>query len=314
MKIIILGAGAIGSYYGARLSKHNDVTLIGRKKHVKEINKNGLKIKGLEHETYFLKAGTGINNIEDNTLIVLATKVQDSAGAISKIKNLVKKDAIIICLQNGLDSEGIVRKILGNKCLVLRAVTNFGVIFLKPGIIDLESYSFTSIENSRKSPEIADNFTKCGLNANVSKNIRQDVWKKLILNCALNPITAVLGIKNGDFADETLNPLKKLICDECAKVAEKEGAKFEINFIKAINEAIKNSGNLSSMQQDLIKGKKTEIDYLNGAVVGLGKKYGIDCPVNEALISIIKSLEKKALSEKSPSARFLPSLSLFFLT
>ena len=91
MKIIILGAGAIGSLYGAMLSKFNDVTLVGRQNHVDAVNKGGLKITGIENDVYKLKAVTEIREIDDNTLILLTTKVHDSKEAIENIKNLIKR-------------------------------------------------------------------------------------------------------------------------------------------------------------------------------------------------------------------------------
>ena len=296
MKIIVLGAGAIGSLYGAKLSKLNDVTLIARKEHADRISKQGLRITGLENDTYKLKAAAKIGKIEDNTLVLLTTKVYDSKNAVNSIKNLIKKDTIILCLQNGLYSENIVKKIVKNKCLVLRAVTNFGAAFLQAGVVKYNSCSYTAIEKSLKSDELACNFKECGLNGYVSDNIKADMWKKLILNCVLNPVTAILRIENNGIADERLNPLKELIADECLKVAKKDGVKFHIDFIKTINREFKNSVNISSMQQDLIKGKHTEIDYLNGGVAALGRKYGIKCPVNEALAEIIRGMEKKSSS------------------
>src|SRR3989338_3527239 len=304
MKIIILGAGAIGSLYGAKLSKLNDVTLIARKEHADEINKKGLKIIGLENSVYKLKAAAKISRIEKNTLIVLTTKVQDSEKAVKSIKGLIRSDTIILCLQNGLYSENIVKKIVGNKCLVLRAVTNFGAIFLKPGVVDYKSYSYTSIEKSPKSREIADNFAQCGLNGHVSENIKHDMWKKLVFNCVLNPVTAILRIENRGICDERLNPLKKLIIDECVKVAEKEGIGFDIDFLKILNEEFKSSRNISSMQQDLLKRKKTEIDYLNGAVVGLCRRYKVGCPVNEALVMAVKLLESKKIRQHDSTQNF----------
>lgn len=291
MNIIILGAGAIGGLYGAKLSQLNDMTLVGRKEHVERINKYGLKVTGLEHKTYKVKAATEIKKIKNNTLIVLTTKVHDSEKTIRQIRNLVRNDTTILCLQNGLYSENAVKKIVGNKCLVLRAVTNFGAIFLKSGVINYTNYSYTSIEKSPKSKKIAENFIKCGLNGYISDNIRYDMWKKLVFNCVLNPITAILRIENSGITDKKLDPLKKLIIEECLKVAAKDGIKFKINFLKIINKEFRKSKNISSMQQDLIKGRKTEIDFLNGAVVEFGKKYGILCPVNGALTSIIKQLE-----------------------
>jgi 2-dehydropantoate 2-reductase len=292
MKIIILGAGAIGSFYGAKLSLYNEVILVGRPKHAEKINNEGLKITGLENKTYRLKASTKIENIEDGTLILLTTKVYDSVKAIEPIKEMLKKDTIILCLQNGLDSENIVKGIVGNKCAVLRGITNFGAAYLEPGIVGYNGKSFTAIEKSEKSSEIAKNFSDCGLNAYESKDIRYEMWKKLIVNCALNPVTSILRIKNNVLSEDNLNPMKKLITHECIAVAKKDGCNFDIDFVKEINDAFKNSTNTSSMQQDLIKGKHTEIDCLNGAVVKLGKKYGINCPVNEALVMIIKEMEK----------------------
>ena len=323
MRIIVLGAGAIGSLYGAKLSKLNEVTLIGRKEHANAINKHGLKITGLENKKYRVKAATKVDEIKENTLVLLATKVTDSEKAVKDIKNLVKDDTTVLCLQNGLYSENVVKKVLGKKCLVLRAVTNFGAAFLKPGIVKYNSYSYTAIEmsanrsrmrgsqdslanspisdhaqkssifdESERSRKIAENLKRCGLNGHVSENIKYDMWKKLIFNCALNPITAILKVENKGIADERLNPLKRLIVKECLEVAKRDGINFGFDFVEIINNEFKNSVNISSMQQDILKGKKTEIGYLNGGVVELGRKYGIRCPVNEALVEIIKGMEE----------------------
>lgn len=293
MNIIVLGSGAIGSLYGAKLSKLNDVTLVARQKHINKINNDGLKIVGIEENVYKLKATAKIENIENNTLILLTTKVHDNKKAIDTIKDLIKKDTIILCMQNGLYSENIVKSIVGDRCLVLRGITNVGATFLEPGKVQFSNLSSTKIENSNISEELAENFDKCGLKCSVSENIKQDIWKKLILNCVLNPVSAILRVENGKIADERLNTLKKSIVDECLKVAEKDDVRFDIDFVKIINDAIKDSRNLSSMHQDVLKGKKTEIDYLNGAVVELGKKYGIKCPVNEALVVIVKGMGKQ---------------------
>ena len=140
--------------------------------------------------------------------------------------------------------------------------------------------------------EIAGNFSKCGLNAYVSKDIKYDMWKKVVLNCILNPVTSILKINNGGITNQKLNSLKGLIADECVKVAKKEGVNFNLDFVDLTNKDFNNAQNISSMRQDLIKGKKTEIDCLNGAVSKLGKKHGVKCPVNEALANIINSISR----------------------
>ena len=289
MNITILGAGAIGSLYGAKLSKFSNVTLVAKKRHADKINKYGLRVIGLENNIYNLKATTKIKDI-DNALVLLTTKVYDSKEAINSIKNLIKEGTTILCLQNGLNSEDIVKEAVGNKCQVLRGITSFGAAYLEPGIISCNNYGQTLIEKNAKSFAIAKLFSKCGLNSSVSNNIRRDMWRKLIMNCVLNPLTAILRVENKYIANDRLNSLKKLVINECLQVAEKDGFGFTEDFIKMINNGIKNSANISSMQQDLIKGKRTEIDYLNGAVVKLGEEYGIRCPVNQALVMIIRSI------------------------
>lgn len=292
MNIIILGAGAIGSLYGAKLSKQNDVLLVGSQKHVNDINKYGLKIIGIENKKYKIKATTKIKKIEDKTLILLTTKVYDSKKAINSIKNLIKKDTIILCLQNGLYCEDIVKAIVSDKCLVLRGLTSFGAAFFNYGTIQLSNYGTTIIGKSQKSKELSDVFNKCGLNTSISSDINKDAWKKVIVNCVINSLTAILRIENKCISNEKLGSIKKMIINECLNVAENEGIKFNIDFIKTVNEIVKDSNNISSMLQDLLKGKQTEVDYLNGAVVKLGKKYGIRCPINEALTKIIREIGK----------------------
>src|SRR3989338_5458561 len=115
MSIIIFGAGAIGSLYGAKLSKLNDVLLIGRESHVNAINKNGLATRGMENQNYKLKASAKIDKIDDSSLILLTTKVHGSRNAINSIEDLIRKDTIIMCIQNGLGSENIVKEIIKGK-------------------------------------------------------------------------------------------------------------------------------------------------------------------------------------------------------
>jgi 2-dehydropantoate 2-reductase len=291
MRIIVLGAGAIGSFFGARLSRYNDVLLVGNKEHAEAISKNGLRITNLENKNYKVCASDRINKIEDDTLVILSTKVISSESAIKNIKSLLRKDTTILCLQNGLYSEDAVKNIAGNECLVLRAITNFGAAFLKPGEVSYNSDSYTAIEKSKKSKEISEVFSKAGLNAYVANDIKHEMWKKAVFNCVLNPLTSIFRMKNSGICDKGLDSLKKAISDECVAVAEKDGTKLDIDFVREINKAFKNSANISSMQQDLMKGKKTEIDYLNGAVVELGKKHGIKCHANEVMCCAIKWME-----------------------
>lgn len=286
-----MGAGAIGSLYGAKLAANNDVTLIGRPEHVAAINSGGLRIEGLESRAVPVRAATVVEKLGPNALILLTTKVPDSRSAIESIAPLIGDDTTILCLQNGLGSERIVRDALAGRGLVLRGFTQFGAIFKGPGVIEFLARGYTVIEEHERSVELARVFSAAGLDCRVSPDIRRDVWYKLIVNCVVNPITAILGCEVGGIANPELDPLKRLVIDECVAVAAAEGISFDLDFNREISDFFRPSHNVASMLQDLRRGHATEIDYLNGAVASLGERLKIPCPVNAALTAIIKAME-----------------------
>ncbi|HEY2151869.1 MAG TPA: 2-dehydropantoate 2-reductase [Vicinamibacterales bacterium] len=296
MNIIVLGAGAIGSVYGAKLSRGNDVTLVGRPAHAAQINSRGLQITGLEESVYRLHAVTALEAMPPEALVLLTTKASDSEAAVRSIAALVRADTTLLCIQNGLYVEDLPKSIVGDRCTVLRAITNLGAIYRTPGVVELKALSSTSIEQSRASAAIAETFRAGGLEATVSPRIKDEMWRKLIVNCVINPVNAITRTEVGAIADHRLDPLKRLIVDECVSVARRDGVEFDEDLVDAINRRYAPSRNLSSMQQDLLQGRRTEIDFLNGAVVRLGETFGIPCPVNQALTTIIRQMESAARS------------------
>jgi len=290
--IVVLGAGAIGSVYGAKLSTAHDVTLVARPAHADEINTHGLRITGSEDRTYRVSAVTEVVELAAGTLIVLTTKVSDSESAVRPMVQLLTPDMTILCVQNGLYSERLVKDLVGDRCLVLRAITHFGAIYRTPGVVELKVSATTRIEDGPRSAAIADAFTRCGLDGQVTGGIKDEMWEKLVVNCVINPINAMTRAEVGAIADERLRPLKQLIVDECRRVAARDGVDLAPDFVDRIDRQYAPSRNLSSMQQDLLKGRPTEIDFLNGAVVALGRQYGVECPVNQALTMIIKAMER----------------------
>jgi 2-dehydropantoate 2-reductase len=293
MQIIVLGAGAIGSLYGAKLAAANDVILLARPKHAEAINTSGLRVEGLESQTITLRAVTNVQTMEPNALVLVTTKVTDTGAVLKPIARLVRDDTTIVLLQNGLNIEEIAQRTLGNRAVVLRAITQFGAIFTAPGVIQFLARGHTVIEQHQRSDEIARVFTAAGLECRVSPDIRHDVWYKLIVNCVVNPITAILGCEVGGIANPELDPLKDLIIAECLAVAAAEGFEFNVDFNGEISDFFRPSHNRSSMLQDLRRGRTTEIDYLNGAVAELGQRHGLPCPVNSALTTIIKAMVAK---------------------
>ena len=293
MQIIVLGAGAIGSLYGAKLAGENDVTLIARPEHAAAINVHGLRIEGIESRTVRIRAATAIDLIEPNALIVLTTKVTNSTAALTPISALVRDDTTILCLQNGLDSEQIARAALRDRGTVLRGITQFGAIFQDPGVIRYMAAGYTIIERHPASEPLARVLSAAGLDCRVSPDIAHDVWHKLVINCVVNPITAILGCEVGGIANPQLEPLKRLVIDECIAVARNQGICLTGDFVREIDDFFRPSHNLASMLQDLQRGHATEIDYMNGAVAALAARQNIPCPVNRALTAIIKAMEAR---------------------
>ena len=296
MQIIVLGAGAIGSLYGAKLAAANDVLLIARPDHAAAINSRGLRIEGLESEVVQVHAAAAVTQISANALILLTTKVTATAAALEPIAPLVHDDTTILCLQNGLGSEEIARTALRGRGVVLRGITQFGAIFEKPGAIKYMAAGYTVIEQHPRSDRVADALTTAGLHCRISPNIVAEVWHKTVFNCVVNPITAMLGCEVGGIAQPGLDRLKQLVIDECVAVAATQGITFDVDFMREINETFAPSRNIASMQQDLLRGRPTEIDYMNGAVAALGAEHGVPCPVNRALTAIIKAMEAQARS------------------
>ena len=290
--ILVVGAGAIGSVYAAKLSLRHPVTVVARREHAEAIRADGLRLIGKETVTARVDAVTQVESIAPGTIVLLTTKVNASEAALAPIADLVRDDTVIVCIQNGHDSEGIARRALRGRGLVLRAITQFGAIFEAPGLINFTAAGYTLLEDGPRSDAIADLLSASGLDGRVSPDIKTEIWRKLIYNCVINPITAMTGCEVGGIADPRLDPLKQLVIDECLAVARSEGVTFAIDFLSTITDVFSASRTIASMRQDLTRGRPTEIDHMNGAVADLGRRAGIACPVNAALTAIIKAMDR----------------------
>ena len=302
MHIIILGAGAIGSVYGAKLSRHHDVTLVGGAAHVAAIERDGLQMQGLLSETLHLPAVTRLASIEPGTLILLTTKVNNNVAAVEPIVPLLPDGVTIVCVQNGLYSENLVKALVKDRALVLRAITQVGGVLVRPGVVDNTVAGYTLLEDHPHSPAIAAVLTEAGLDGRIIPDIKKEMWRKAIFNCVINPTTSLLACEVGGIVDPRLNSLKRQIIDECLAVARADGVTFEDlsadaqgakaeDFVALIDRVFAGARTIASMRQDLMKGRKTEIDHMNGAVAALGDKFGLACPVNAAMTTMIRYLE-----------------------
>jgi 2-dehydropantoate 2-reductase len=291
MQIIVLGAGAIGSTYGARLSRYHDVTLIGGAAHVDAVQRDGLIMQGHTDGTLRIPAFVSVPAIEPGTLILLTTKVNNNAAAVRPIVEMLPDKVTIVCVQNGLYSENLVKDLVGDRALVLRAITQVGGVLVRPGVVDNTVAGYTLLESHDRSPAIAALLTEAGLDGRIVPDIKKEMWRKAVFNCVINPTTTLVGSDVGGIVDPQLNGLKQQIIDECLAVAKADGVTFDEDFLALIDRVFAGARTIASMRQDLMKGRKTEIDHMNGAVVELGAKYGIPCPVNAAMTTMIRYME-----------------------
>jgi len=298
MNIVIFGAGAIGSLFGALLSKRNNVLLIGRKPHVTSIKKNGLRIQGKTRLNVKIEAESSVNNVPFTPdLLILTVKSYDTETAVSQVKNIVSDDTIFLSLQNGLDN---IEKISGHISSenIIAGVTTHGAFFSKPGAVKHTGTGMTVLgelsgKKTKRVESIVKFFNEAGIKTEVSKNILKEIWSKVIINSSINPLTSIFRCKNGYLLkNPILERLLEIICEESVKIANAEGNDFSYSdMLSKTKEVVKNtSDNYSSMLQSIINGKKTEIDSINGKLIEIGRKHNCDTFINEILVNSVKSL------------------------
>jgi len=289
--VIVLGAGAIGSYYGALLSKEIDVLLLGRRDHVDAVNAGGLLVSGEVEGRFHLIASTELTEIPRDALILLTTKAQDSETAIRGIRSLLVPHTMILVLQNGLGNEEAVRALLDPGIEVIRGLATSGVEFLAPGEIEVKLVGETVLPRTETGERIKRLLDSCGLETRLSDRMDVELWRKLTMNCVINPLTALFRVPNNEIAAECLEGVRRRIVDECIEVAREEAVVLDPSLGGEVTRAAARYSNLSSMCQDVIRGRRTEIDFLNGRVSELGRRHGVNTPVNDVMTALIRFME-----------------------
>jgi len=301
MNIVILGAGAIGSLFGALLSKKNNVLLISRTSHVNTIRKNGLTIDGKTQLNMKISAEDSVGTVPFSVdLLVVTVKSYDTKSAINQAKKIIKDDTIVLSLQNGLDNIKAIEHVVDRR-QIIAGVTTHGAFFSKPGCIKHTGVGKTILgeldgETSERIKNIENVFNKSGIETVVSKNIIEDMWVKAVVNSCINPITAFFGCSNGYLLENPLlEKIVEKVCLESTNVTNAYGMNLSRQImIKKTKEVIREtSENYSSMIQSVRKGRKTEIDSINGVLVDIGRTYDVDVSLNEILVSLVKTFSNQ---------------------
>ena len=300
MNIVIFGAGAIGSLFGTLLSKNNNVLLIGRKSHVSVIKKSGLVIEGKTQLNVKINAETSVDDVTFfPDLLILTVKSYDTESAMLQAGKTINEDTIVLSLQNGLDNIDKIKKHLNSE-KIIAGVTTHGAFFSNPGIIKHTGKGTTILgelngHKTKRIINIVNTFNKVGIETFVSENIIKEIWRKAVANSCINPLTTFFQCKNGYLLENPiLEKLVEKVCAESTNIANVNGVNLSYqNMINKTKEVIRNtSENYSSMLQSFKKGKKTEIESINGKLVDIGRKHDIATSLNEMLIYSVKSLVK----------------------
>jgi 2-dehydropantoate 2-reductase len=298
-KVAVMGAGAVGSYFGGMLARAGgDVTLIARGAHLEAMQKDGLFIDSIRfQEKVPVKISGDPSAVRGADLILFCVKSLDTDSAARSIAPHISPDAVVLSLQNGVDNVEKIKQATG--LIALPTVVYCAAALAAPGRMRHAGRGDLVIGNTPTEPaaSIAATFENAGVPCRLSDNIQGEIWRKLVLNCASNAITA---LTRAGYALAVRNPYTRQIMiqtvQETVDVATAAGVRMPIataELTKQLLDIFESYGTeaVSSTAQDLARGRKTEIDALNGYVARRGAELGIPAPVNQTLHALVKLVE-----------------------
>ena len=311
MKILIVGPGALGCLLAGYLTKSGqDVWLLDKHaQRAEKIKHSGINIEGINNNHNIkVNITSKIDDIKKPDLILICVKSYDTESAAKSIKHLVGEAAYVITLQNGLGNIETIAEIAGENN-VIGGVISHGSTLLGDGHVKHCGKGETIIGRFQPSgrtkakqwkiprralEDIADILKDAGFPTKVSDKIKDIMWSKLIINAGINAITAITRLKNGQIIEhEGAKQVLKQAVLEASKVARRKKIQLDysdpVKKVESVCAATKD--NISSMLQDVLKKQKTEVDYINGAIVREGEDLGILTPVNSVLADLVKTIE-----------------------
>lgn len=301
MKIVIVGSGAMGSLLAAYLSKSKEEIWFLDKDDARANSacERAFAVEGVSGNAQIkIKASSRPQDIGVADLIILCVKSYHTKEAILHAKGLVGDNSSVLTLQNGIGNIEIIAEIIGPE-RVIGGVTNHGATLINYHHIRHAGKGETIIGRlDGKVPvemrAVRELFNKVGLETRISKDIKGLLWSKLIINTGINALGAITKLPNGRLVefDGTRRILREAVT-EATKVAKRKRIKLiyddPLAKVEAVAEAT--AGNICSMLQDVLRKKRTEIDFINGVIVRLGQELGIPTPVNSLLVDLVRTIE-----------------------
>jgi len=305
-RIAVLGAGAVGCYFGGMLARAGaPVTLIGRPPHVGALSRNGLFFDGLHFQQQIpVSASTQVSAVRDAEIVLFCVKTLDTEEAAKSLVPHLAPSAAVISLQNGVDNVERIRS--AAKIDAFAAVVYVAAAMTAPGRVkhsgrgdlilgDLPGRSEEEGDRQRQLESIATLFERAGVPCRVSENVEGELWTKMIINCAYNAVSA---LGRARYYRTTGNPWTRavmvMVMEEAIAVARAAGVRLpDVNMVETVLKISETMANAtSSTAQDLARARRTEIDSLNGYLVRRGAELGVATPVNQTLHALVKLLEE----------------------
>jgi len=308
MKIGIVGPGAMGGLFGGLLARvGQDVWLIdNHKDRAEKINREGLVIEASEtleaiqpkKEIIKIRATTEPREVGSCDLVILFVKAYDTEEATRNSLPLGGSKTVWLTLQNGLGNMERIGRIVG-ETRVIGGITYQGSTVLDVARIRHAGYGKTVIgeiggAESERIKSISEIFNGAGIDTEISENIEGFLWGKLLINAAINPLTAITRVRNGQLLESPyLRQTMRVIVEEAVPVPLKKGIQlpYQAVFEKVEESCYASRDNISSMLQDILRKRRTEIDFINGAIVSEAEKIEISTPLNRAVWNLVKFLE-----------------------
>nr|MDO8111436.1 2-dehydropantoate 2-reductase [Candidatus Sigynarchaeota archaeon] len=309
MKVCIVGAGSLGSLLAAYLVKGGvTVGVLTRGPQAAAGKSCAVEVRRVfSNDSFHVENITNLGNmkeISDYDLIFLAVKAFDVLSVVKKMHddNIIDPARHVMCLiQNGLGIEDSVRFYFP-RVPILRASTTNGALLEQPGVVKHtgSGETFLGFWDAEKHAgwetmldALRDSLVSAGLHAELASNMRQKVWEKAIVNAGINPVGAIFKVPNGRILEiGSLKSISDKLVGEAMAVARKGKFIEKFDGFSAVKKVIEaTAANRNSMLQDIEKGRKTEIDFINGAISRAGIELHITTPWNDALVAIIHGLE-----------------------
>jgi 2-dehydropantoate 2-reductase len=292
-EITIVGTGAMAMLFGGRLAKVGvKVHFLGKwKECIEAINQNGVCIIEDGSPRYYPAAASNdLENIQGTRTALVLVKSWQTEPAARLLSGFLSKDGVALTLQNGFGNWESLASSLGQD-RVASGVTTYGATVIGPGSVRPGGDGIISIQNHPRIVDLIEMLRTADFTVEEVSDLSGLVWKKLIINVAINPLTGLFGVTNGKLLDSSAAVrIMDLAAQEAFLIATELGIKLDtedpVQLAKEV--AAATGDNISSMLQDLRRGAPTEIDALCGAVVNHGKDLGIATPVNEMLALLIK--------------------------